>query len=107
VLGFILFAFGMFKFFMNWTDCKDKQHFEQLVKSEQNWQEFLEDQRDSFLKSIAEITSAVSDLRIKQQEHSALLEQHDKKLDLAIAKMDARLEEHEQRVESKRKSRAE
>jgi len=90
VLAFIIFAIAMFKYFQKWSDSKDKIHKEHLEKSESNWRKFLEDQRDSFLKSISDITCAVSEMREKQEEHSRLLAEHDKKLDVAIARMDGK-----------------
>jgi hypothetical protein len=103
VLAFIIFAFVMFKYFQIWSDAKDKVHIERMEKSEAAWREFLIDQRNDFLKSISEITSAVADLRRKQEEHTEMLARHDKKLDLAIAKMDARFEDHALKVVNKRK----
>jgi hypothetical protein len=107
LLAFIIFAVLLFKYFQRWSDAKDKVHIERMEKSEAAWRVFLIDQRNDFLKSISEITCAVADLRRKQEEHTEMLAQHDKKLDLAIAKMDARFEEHDLKIVNKRKPKAE
>ena len=94
LLAFIIFAVMLFKYFQKWSDNKDAVHIERMEKSEGVWREFLKEQRDDFLKSIGEITCALSDVKVKQEEHTsaigALKEQqevHDKKLDIALVKM--------------------
>src|SRR5512147_677831 len=103
LLAFIIFAIVLFKYFQKWSDKKDQFHIERMEKSEAAWREFLVEQRTDFLNSIADITSAISEMKRKQEEHTALLEKHDKKLDLALARMDEKLSDQDVKLIPKRK----
>jgi hypothetical protein len=87
VLAFIIFAAMLFRYFQAWSNAKDKMHIERMERSETNWRNFLTEQRDAFLKSINEITCEITEVKKRQEDHSKILAEHDKKLDIAIAIM--------------------
>lgn len=105
--AFIIFAIALFKYFQRWSDIKDKAHLDAITKnaqlhidrmekSEKVWREFLTNQRDDFLNSIADITCALTEVKRKQEDHTIAIEamqgkqdEHDKKLDIALAVLEA------------------